>query len=77
MTDASKDIERARSAARSICDGRDPVADMSKVLITLDHTIATVLLVAMGGDAKKAVGMLHEGTIPHAEERIMMFANKR
>lgn len=76
MHDAKRDTERALSAAKSICDGRHPVDDRSTVLITLDHTIATILLTAMGGDAKKAVAMLHEGTIPHVEERIMMFANK-
>ena len=41
-----------------------------------DNT-ATVLLAAMGGDAKKAVGMLHEGTIPSVEERIMLYASKQ
>ena len=41
-----------------------------------DNT-ATVLLAAMGGDAKKAVGMLHEGTIPSVEERIMLYVSKQ
>ncbi len=76
MHDAEKDTQRALAAAKSICDGRHPVKDRSTVLITLDHTIATVLLAAMGGDEKKAVAMLNEGTIPHVEERIMIFANQ-
>ncbi|MAI35033.1 MAG: hypothetical protein CMM07_25625 [Rhodopirellula sp.] len=76
MHDAQKDTKRALDAAKSICDGRHPVESRDTVLVTLDHTIATVLLAAMGGDAKKAVVMLNEGTIPHVEERIMMFANQ-
>lgn len=76
MHDAQKDTKRALNAVKSICDGRHPVEDRSAVLITLDHTIATVLIAAMGGDAKKAMAMLHEGTIPHVEDRIMLFANK-
>ncbi|WP_422050172.1 hypothetical protein [Shimia sp.] len=77
MTKASEDVQRALAASRNICDGRDPIKERSRVLITLDHTIATILLASTGGDPKKAVAMLHEGTIPHVEERIMMFANKK
>ena len=77
MTEASKDSQRALAAAKLILDGRDPVADRSQVLITLDHTIATLLLVAMGGDPKKAVAMFNEGTVPHVEERIMLFASRQ
>lgn len=77
MHDAQKDSHRSLAAAKAICDGRHPIEDRSTVLITLDHTIATVLIAAMGGDAKKAVAMLQEGTIPHVEERIMLYANKK
>ena len=77
MHDAQKDTHRAMAAAKAICDDRHPVEDRSTVLITLDHTIALILLTAMRGDAKKAVAMLHEGTIPHVEERIMLYANKK
>ena len=77
MSDASKDTTRALIAATEILDGRHPIEDRSSVLITLDHTIATVLLTAMGGDPRKAVAMLNEGTIPHVEERIMLFAAQK
>lgn len=77
MHDAQKDTSRALAAVKSILDGRDPVTDRSTVLITLDHTIALLLLAAMELDPKKAVGMLHEGVLPSVEERIMQFANKR
>jgi len=76
MHNAQKDAHRAITAAKIILDGRHPIEDRSTVLVTLDHLIATVLIAAMGGDAKKAVTMLHEGTIPHVEERIMLFAQK-
>lgn len=77
MTEAQKDTQRALEAAKIIFDGRDPRSDGSKILVTLDHLIATVLLVTQGGDHKKAVGMLHEGTLPHVEERIALHASRK
>ena len=77
MSDAKKDTRRALEAAKSICDGRHPVDERSTVLITLDHTIATILLAAMGNDPKKALAMFNEGTIPSVEERIMLYASKQ
>lgn len=76
MHDAKKDTHRALQAAAAICDDRHPTADMARVLITLDHTIALILLATLGNDPKKAVAMLHEGTIPHVEERIALYAQK-
>jgi len=76
MPQASRDSQLAIKAAKLILDGRDPVKDRAQVLITLDHTIATLLLVAMDRDPRKAVQMFNEGTVPHVEERIMLFASK-
>lgn len=76
MKQPSRDSQLAIEAAKLILDGRDPVRDRAQVLITLDHTIATLLLVAMERDPKKAVQMFNEGTVPHVEERIMLFASK-
>ena len=76
MSQASRDSRLAIEAAKVILAGRDPVKDRAQVLITLDHTIATLLLVAMDRDPKKAVQMFNEGTVPHVEERIMLFASK-
>jgi hypothetical protein len=76
MHQASRDSRLALKAAKLILDGRDPVKDRAQVLVTLDHTIATLLLVAMDHDPKKAVQMFNEGTVPHVEERIMLFASK-
>jgi hypothetical protein len=77
MKDAQKDTQRAIAAAKAILDGRDPVIDRSTVLITLDHTIALLLLACMRNDPRAAVQMFNEGTVPHVEERIMLFASKR
>lgn len=77
MKSPSRDSHLALEAAKLILDGRDPVKDRAQVLITLDHTIATLLLVAMERDPQKAVQMFNEGTVPHVEERIMLFASKR
>jgi len=76
VSQASRDSRLAIEAAKVILAGRDPVKDRAQVLITLDHTIATLLLVAMDRDPKKAVQMFNEGTVPHVEERIMLFASK-
>lgn len=76
MKQPSRDSQLAIEAAKLILDGRDPVRDRAQVLITLDHTIATLLLVAMERDPKKAVQMFNEGTVPHVEERIMLLASK-
>lgn len=72
----SRDSQLAVNAAKLILDGRDPVKDRARVLVTLDHVIATILLVAMDRDPKKAVQMFNEGTVPHVEERIMLFASR-
>lgn len=76
MPQPSRDSELAIRATKLILDGRDPVKDRAQVLITLDHTIAALLLIAMDCDPKKAVQMFNEGTVPHVEERIMLFASK-
>ncbi len=76
MTEASKDTQRALAAAKALVDGRDLIADSSAILVTLDHLVATVLLATMGGDDRKAVGMLHEGVLPGVEERIALHASK-
>ena len=76
MKQPSRDSQLAVQAAKLILDGRDPVKDRAQVLITLDHTIAALLLVAMESDPKKAVQMFTEATVPHVEERIMLFASK-
>lgn len=77
MSEASKDTKRAIAAAKLILDSRDPVKDRSQVLITLDHTIALLILVAMEQDPKKAVQMFNEGTVPHVEERIMLYGSRK
>lgn len=74
--DAQKDTDRAMAAARAILDGRHPVEDRASVLITLDHLITLILVTAMEGDTKKAVGMLNEGTVPHVEQRIALYASR-
>lgn len=76
MSEAQKDTQRALSAARALIDGRDPLKDSSAILVSLDHLVATVLLVVMDQDARRALGMLHEGLVPGVEERIALHASK-
>lgn len=76
MSETFKDSLRALNAAKEIIDGRDPTADYGKILVTAEHAFATVLLACMGGNARKAVGMLNEGLIPGIESRIAFYASK-
>lgn len=76
MSETFKDSLRALNAAKAIVDGRDPADDYGKILVTAEHAFATVLLACMGGDARKAVGMLNEGLIPGIEQRIAFYASK-
>ncbi len=75
MADNIKDTMRAVTAAKAIFDGRDPVADYAKILVTTEHAIAAVLLACMG-DPRKASEMLNEGLVPHIEERLSLYASK-
>lgn len=76
MDEAQQDTQRAIAAARALLDGRDPETEAPQILITLDHLIAMMLVITQGGDHRKAVQMLHEGTVPHVEERIAIHANR-
>ena len=73
MTDA----DRAIQAVKILLDGRDPVADMASFIVTLEHAVATALLVAMNMDHRRAVAMLNEGLVPGVESRIAIHASKR
>jgi hypothetical protein len=79
MTGTSEESRRSVAAAFVLIEGRDPIADRPEILVNLDRLIALVLLACMDRDPKKALGMLHEGIVPMAEERIMVFekAGKR
>lgn len=63
------DTQRATSAARVILDGRDPQRDCSEILVTLEHTVATVLLVLFP-DPSMAARMLNEGLLQGIEARL-------
>lgn len=70
------DTSRALAAAKAIIDGRDPVKDMSSILVTAEHAIATVLLATHNGDPRMAARMLNEGLIPGIEQRLALYSSK-
>lgn len=76
MSENVKDTPRALTAAKAIIDGRDPVAEYSKILVTTEHAIACVLLAVMGGDPRKAAAILNEGLIPGVEHRLAFYSSK-
>jgi hypothetical protein len=77
MTEPQKDTQRYLAAAKLIFDGRDPNADSSAILVTLEGLVSLVLLAVMGNDTHKAAAMLNEGLVPGVEERIALVASRR
>lgn len=73
----SIDTMRAARACHEILDGRHPTLKMGEIMVTTEHVVATVLLAVMGGDARKAAGMLNEGLVNGVEHRISMYAAKQ
>lgn len=75
MKQPSLNAKRAIYAAKAIIDDRDFIADPSQIMVTLEHTVATVLL-ALYADPKLAAGMLNEGLVPGVEARLAQKAAK-
>lgn len=73
MSEAAKDTFRAKRAAAEIIDGRTVDA---QIMVTLEHTVATVLI-ALYRDPRKAAGMLNEGLVQGIEGRLALFASKQ
>jgi hypothetical protein len=76
MSEAQKDRERSLAACKVLIDGRDPVAEMASIMVTLEHAVTMMLLVTQGGDPARAVGMLNEGLVEGIEGRIALFASR-
>lgn len=72
----SPDVRRAVEAAKVVLDGRDPVKDMAEVMITLEHMVATLLLVVTNRESRRAARLLNEGLVPQIEYRISLNAQK-
>jgi hypothetical protein len=72
----NRDTERYLKAAQTIMDGRDPVADRGAVMVTLEGTVAAVLVAVMG-DHEKAAAMLNEGLVEGVESRLALGAKRR
>ena len=72
MTEAVEDTRRAQEAVRAILDGRDTAHDWSSILVTAEHTIASLLLLLMR-DPRMAAKMLNEGLSPGVESRLSLY----
>lgn len=77
MDEPRKDSLRAMRAAKIIVDNRDLGADLGKIMVTLEHAVATVLLAVMGNDPKKAAGMLNEGLVAGVEKRLGLYQSRQ
>ena len=77
MDEPRKDTLRAKEAAAALIDGRDPIADRGKIMVTLEHLVSTVLLVVMDRDPEKATGMLNEGLVQGVEWRLALYNSRK
>jgi len=73
MTENQKDTKRAVAAARIIIDDRVEVAS---VLVTLEHTVAAVLL-TLYPDPRAAANMLNEALVQGVEMRLAWYGAKK
>lgn len=74
--ESKKDVDRARLAGNAIVDERPTGTEATAIMVTLEHTVAAVLL-ALYDDPRKAAGMLNEALAPGVERRLMDYLNKR
>lgn len=74
--ESKKDVDRARLAGNAIVDERPIGTEAASIMVTLEHTVAAVLL-ALYDDPRKAAGMLNEALAPGVEKRLMDYLNKR
>lgn len=74
-TEAQKDTGRAQRAGRMIVDERAIETEAAAIMVTLEHTIAAVLL-ALYDDPRKAAGMLNEALAPGVETRLAGYGTK-
>lgn len=76
MTEENKkDTQRAIAAVRCVLDGRDPHKHGMAALVTMEHTVALMLLAVMD-TPEKAVAMLNEGLVQGVEERLALYNSK-
>ena len=76
MNESERDTSRAFAAGKVVIDGRNPSADCASILVTTEHAIASVLLMLMNRDPRKAAEMLNEGLVQGIERRLALFASK-
>jgi hypothetical protein len=73
-SETRQDTRRAREAASAMIDGRDPKQNMSGIMVTTEHAIATVLLYLFP-DPGMAAKVLNEGLVQGIEERLVRHAS--
>lgn len=74
LPEEKKDTRRTIAASSAIFDGRMRM-HASSIMVTLEHTVAAVLL-ALYGDPAKAAGMLNEALAPGIEARLAGYGAK-
>jgi hypothetical protein len=70
------DHERIMKASKAIVDGRDLNADFSGIMMTLEATVAVVLLAVHKQDPYVAARMLNEGLLTGVESRLSWYLSQ-
>ncbi len=74
MSEAAIDSLRVLKAAKHILNDRDPIKEFSSIMVTLEGTVAAILLLISSGDHRNASGMLNEGLVHGVEQRLALAA---
>lgn len=76
MSAPEEDTLRARIAAMAIIGDRLIEHDHSSIMVTLETTVALVLL-ALYRNPRVAAGMLNDGLVAGVESRLSLFASRQ
>jgi hypothetical protein len=74
VSEAKRDTQRALKAAQEVLDGRG-MDDAAAVMVTLEHAVATLLMV-LYRDHAFAASMLNESLVPGIEARIALHQSR-
>jgi hypothetical protein len=77
MLESERDITRAKAAILCVMDQRDIQRDMGSILVTLEHTVAALLVSIYPDEPHKAAQMLNYALLQGIEDRISLYASRK
>jgi hypothetical protein len=77
MLEPERDTIRAKAAILCVLDQRDIHGDMGSILVTLEHTVAALLVSIYPDEPHKAAQMLNYALLQGIEDRISLYASRK